>query len=115
LLVVLPDAAGVTVAEVLRGYCAILGCDSPARGCTPRGLGATGRYSGVLHEGPGLVQYAQPLASTPPPSCSSRPEGGPGRTRPTDRAPPGWFPPRSPVGQNLATKQRSGERCRRGK
>ena len=47
------------------------------RGCTPRGWGPTGGHSGLLHEGPDLVQYAQPLASTSPPSCSSRPEGAP--------------------------------------
>ena len=40
----------------------------PAR--TARGSGATGEGSGVLHEVRGFVQYAQPLASTPLPSCS---------------------------------------------
>ena len=50
--------------------------------CTARGWGATGRHSGVLHEGRGLVQYGQPLASTTPPSCS----------RPTGRGPAGNGP-----------------------
>ena len=44
---------------------------------TARGWGATGRQVGALYEGRGLVQYGQPLASTTPPSCSSRPEGVP--------------------------------------
>ena len=44
---------------------------------TARGWGATGRQVGALYEGRGLVQYGQPLVSTPPPSCSSRPEGVP--------------------------------------
>ena len=55
--------AGVVVAVVL------------AR--TARGWGATEGGSGVLHEGPGLVQYAQPPASATPPSCSTgRPGAG---------------------------------------
>lgn len=44
---------------------------------TARGWGATGRQVGALYEGRGLVQYGQPLVSTTPPSCSSRPEGVP--------------------------------------
>ena len=54
-----------------------------------RGSGTTGQGSGVLHEVRALVQYAQPLASTPPPSCSrpSRGRGsGQGQVEP---APPG--------------------------
>ena len=47
--------------------------------CTARGVGATGRDVGVLHGGRGLVQYAQPLASAPRASCSSRPENVRGR------------------------------------
>ena len=60
-----------------RVYSTRVGRHWPTAGSTPRGWGANVRHSGVLHEGPGLVQYAQPLASTPPPSCSSRPEGAP--------------------------------------
>ena len=54
----------------------------PAR--TARGSGATGEGSGVLHEVRGFVQYAQPLASTPPPSFS-RPARGGGRPEPMMR------------------------------
>ena len=44
---------------------------------TARGWGAPEGGSGVLHEGPGLVQYGQPLASATPPSCSTgRPGAG---------------------------------------
>ena len=43
-----------------------------------RGLGSTGREVGVLHGVGGLVQCAQPLASAPRASCSSRPESSPG-------------------------------------
>lgn len=44
---------------------------------TARGWGATGRQVGALYEGRGLVQCGQPLVSTTPSSCSSRPEGVP--------------------------------------
>ena len=43
---------------------------------TARGSGATGEGAGVLHEVRGFVQYAQPLASTPPPSFSRPARGG---------------------------------------
>ena len=46
--------------------------------CTARGAGATGQGSGVLHRGGVLVQYTQPLISTPPPSCSRPARGGAG-------------------------------------
>ena len=46
--------------------------------CTARGSGATGQGSGVLHRGGVLVQYTQPLISTPPPSCSRPARGGAG-------------------------------------
>ena len=40
---------------------------------TARGSGTTAQDTGVLHEGPGLVQYGCPLASTPRTSWSRRP------------------------------------------
>ena len=46
--------------------------------CTARGSGAAGQGSGVLHRGGVLVQYTQPLISTPPPSCSRPARGGAG-------------------------------------
>ena len=54
---------------------------SPGRNA--RGSGATGRGVGVLRGVRGLVQYAQPPASTARGSWSSRP--GPGRLRPWRR------------------------------
>ncbi len=60
-----------------------------ARACTARGPGTTGREVGVLHEGPGPVQYGRPQASTTPPSCSGWPERSPGQKRRADRTPPG--------------------------
>ena len=63
---------------------------APLRSATARGWGASGRHSGVLHEGRGLVQYGHPLASTTPPSCSTRrtpPERPSATLRRRDRAP----------------------------
>ena len=50
---------------------------SPGRNA--RGRGATGGGSCVLHVGRAFVQYAQPLASTPPPSWSRPSRGRAGR------------------------------------
>ena len=50
---------------------------SPGR--NTRGRGATGGDSCVLHVGRAFVQYAQPLASTPPPSWSRPSRGRAGR------------------------------------
>lgn len=74
---------------------------------TARGWGATGRQVGALYEGRGLVQYGQPLVSTTPPSCSSRPEGVPAVGSSLDhvsRPPPAAHPAgaRCPVSRSCA-------------